>query len=93
LNGRLLGEYTNGAVIREYVHGPSGPLAQIDSSGAVHYLHTDHLGTPRAATDANQTIVWRWEGKPFGETAAVEDPDGDMIDVTVDRGARSFTGQ
>jgi RHS repeat-associated protein len=83
LNGLLLGEYANGLLIREYVHGPNGPVAQIESDGSVLTLHTDHLGTPRAATDANQTVVWRWEGKPFGESAADEDPDGDMNAVTV----------
>jgi len=83
LSGELLGEYANGTVIREYVHANGAPVAQIESSGDVHYLHTDHLGTPRAATDATKAVVWRWEGEPFGDTAANEDPDGDLIDVTV----------
>ena len=32
-------------------------------------VHTDHLNTPRLATDANQQVVWRWEGEAFGNTA------------------------
>ena len=43
----------------------------------LHYLHPDHLGTPRLATDSTQRIVWRWDSAPFGDTPALEDPDGD----------------
>ena len=42
-----------------------------------HYLHPDHLGTVRAITDQTQTVVWRWDSAPFGETLPNEDPDGD----------------
>lgn len=48
------------------------PMAQIDINGGIdttHYLHTDHLMTPRFATDQSQQISWRWEGEAFGETA------------------------
>lgn len=30
------------------------------------YLHTDHLGTPRIASDENATSVWSWDGDAFG---------------------------
>ena len=33
------------------------------------YLHTDQIGTPRLATNAAKTVVWRWNGKAFGESA------------------------
>ena len=82
LAGRLLGEYVNGVVFREYVYADGQLLAQGDAT-TVTYLHTDHLGTPRIATDANGTIVWRWDSDPFGETAPNKDPDGDLNDVTV----------
>ncbi len=42
-----------------------------------HYIHFDHLGTPRQVTDDSQTIVWRWDSTPFGNSAANENPDGD----------------
>lgn len=42
----------------------------------VYTVHTDHLSTPRAISDAQGVVVWRWEGEPFGATAADEDPDG-----------------
>lgn len=31
-------------------------------------------------------MLWRWEGLAFGNTAAVEDPDGDGINPPDDRG-------
>ena len=82
LDGKLLGEYANGVVIREYVYADGQLLAQGDAT-TVTYLHADHLGTPRMATDTNGTIVWRWDSDPFGETAPNEDPDGDLNDITV----------
>jgi len=49
------------------------------SVGAVRvlYLHADHLGTPRLATDAQQRVVWRASYQSFGAATANEDPDGD----------------
>jgi RHS repeat-associated protein len=43
------------------------------------YLHADHLGTPRVATDESQTVVWRNPPttEPFGMALPEEDPDGD----------------
>jgi RHS repeat-associated protein len=32
------------------------------------FLHTDPLNTPRLATDAQKQVVWRWEGKAFGDS-------------------------
>jgi RHS repeat-associated protein len=43
----------------------------------VHFIHFDHLGTPRRVTDQDQSLVWLWESAPFGDTLANEDPDGD----------------
>ena len=41
------------------------------------YLHTDHLGTPRLATDSTKKLIWRWESDAFGSTLANQDPDAD----------------
>ena len=36
----------------------------------VHTLHTDHLHTPRLATDAAGAVIWRLQnGRAFGDTA------------------------
>ena len=64
------------------------PLAQIKhkrNTGAdiLSYLHADHLNTPRLATDATQTIVWRWEGEAFGITQSEKEPDADGTKVNV----------
>ncbi len=52
------------------------PIATV-RGGQVHYVHADHLGTPRAITEPGSgTEVWRWESDPFGRAEANEDPDG-----------------
>ena len=70
--GHLIAETTSsGAPIKDYVWTAAQPIAQI-SSGAPEsllYLHADHLGTPRLASDATQTVVWRYEGNAFGDSA------------------------
>jgi RHS repeat-associated protein len=44
----------------------------------LYYVHADHLNTPRAITDDQQRVVWRWENtEPFGKSPPEEDPDGD----------------
>ncbi|MEC9341637.1 MAG: RHS repeat-associated core domain-containing protein, partial [Pseudomonadota bacterium] len=77
LAGQLIAETDiTGNAIRNYIWQGSEPIAQQtpDQSGLV-YLHTDHVGTPRLATDTNGTIVWRWLSSPFGNLAPVADPD------------------
>ncbi len=57
--------------------GPNGAIQNI------HYLHSDHLGTPRVATNQADRIVWRWQGDAFGNTAAESDVDGDGQAVNI----------
>lgn len=80
-SGELLGEYdSSGNRIREYIYLANGTnelIAQVEASGAIIQIHTDHLGTPRLATDQDKRIVWRWDSDAFGATAADEDPDQD----------------
>jgi RHS repeat-associated protein len=88
--GELLGEtiYNSaGSKIgeRDYIWLDSLPLAQSErvftggsiASSAFLYLHADHLKTPRLATNASGTVVWRWDSDGFGIGAANQDPDGD----------------
>ncbi len=32
----------------------------------MHYIHSDHLGTPKVVTNQAQTVVWKGHLKPFG---------------------------
>lgn len=43
----------------------------------VSFLHTDHLNTPRWATDNSGETVWRWDSNGFGKGKANRDVDGD----------------
>ena len=47
------------------------------------YLHSDHLGTPRLATNATGAVVWRWDGTAFGGTSPNQDADGDGVNTTI----------
>ena len=87
LNGQLLMETTSAGVpLRTYLWLENTPLAQIDLTPAgpsLLYLHTDHLNTPRAASNATGTTVWRWAGEAFGSTTPLEDLDGDGMATTI----------
>jgi RHS repeat-associated protein len=81
-NGKLVGEYdTAGNPIEETVWFDDVPVAVLIPAGAgvsLFYIHADHLNTPRRISrPSDNVIVWRWDGDPFGTTAADEDPDGD----------------
>jgi RHS repeat-associated protein len=71
LMGYLIAESDEtGVAIKDYIWAEGmNPVAQIDISNgtdSVHYLHTDHLMTPRFATTSSQQVSWRWEGESFG---------------------------
>jgi len=88
--GQLLGEYdANSQPEQETIYLNAIPVATVQN-GVVYTVHTDHLNTPRVITDASNTVVWRWEGDPFGNTEADEDPDGDGITVSFNQ---RFAGQ
>ncbi len=77
-SGRVIGEYdASGTVIAEHGWFDGAPVVVFDATSA-YYVHTDHLGTPRAITDGG-TVLWRWESRPFGEDLADEDVDGDGV--------------
>ena len=94
LFGNLVSETTqNGNAVRDYVYMNSVPVAQIDTAGTtdtVSYLHTDHLGTPRRATNDAGNVVWSWDSDAFGTTAANEDPDNDGMATIINL---RFAGQ
>lgn len=68
--GHLIAESQgNGTLIREYVWLGDMPLAQIENSGAIYYIHPDHLNAPQKMTDGGQLVVWDNMQQPFGEPA------------------------
>ena len=84
--GRLLGEYDGtGQLIQETVWLDDLPIATLRPTGtgmptpiAVHYVHADHLGSPRAVTrPTDNQLLWQWDNTdPFGNNAANENPTG-----------------
>ena len=78
--GHLIGEYSSsGTALQEHVWFNNEPVA-VSQGTSVYYVHTDHLGTPRAISNGN-TAIWRWESGPFGLNAPDEDPDGDFSTI------------
>jgi RHS repeat-associated protein len=56
---------------RAYVYGPWGsPLAQIDTTGAVTYLHGDHQGSVRTTTNAAGDITSTVTYDPYGQVTS-----------------------
>ena len=80
--GQLLGEYDEtGSPVQETIYLGNIPV-ELNTNNNLYAIHTDHLGTPRVITDADQQVVWRWESDPFGIATPDEDPDGDGTQVT-----------
>ena len=77
LQGHLIAESTAaGTTTKEYVWLGDAPIAVI-TSGNRHYVHTDHLNTPRLISNSTPATVWRWDQlEPFGVDAADENPSG-----------------
>ena len=54
-----------GQITKQYLWMGTTPIGVIED-GRLYYIHADHLGTPRAATDERGEVVWRWRSTPFG---------------------------
>ncbi len=74
LNGDGLVNTIDLAQFKKIFFKPPGPNGAIQN---IYYLHSDHLGTPRVATNQADRVVWRWQGDAFGNTAAESDVDSD----------------
>jgi RHS repeat-associated protein len=71
--GRLIGEYdAQGGAVTEIVYLGDIPVSAL-RDGQGYNIHTDHLNTPRAISDAAGVVLWWWESDPFG--VAVPDDD------------------
>ncbi len=68
----------NGTTLTDEVHFIGYPRTVTEAR--LYYVHDDHLGTPRAVTDEEKTLVWLCESDPFGTTPAqVADQDGTVF--------------
>lgn len=88
-NAQLIGEYNNaGARVQEIIwlgHLPIGVIATQSGVPVLHYIESDHLGTPRVIVDATRNIgIWRWNlsNAPFGDNSPSQNPDGDAASFT-----------
>ena len=88
-NAQLIGEYDNaGARVQEIVwlgNLPIGVIAGTAATPVLHYIESDHLGTPRVIVEATRNVgIWRWNqtNDPFGESTPNQNPDGDTTSFT-----------
>jgi RHS repeat-associated protein len=70
--GRLLYEYTSPSQNRAYIWADDTLVATVEDNATIHYVYTDHLGTPRVLTTTSGTPIWAWPWlqNPFGEKPA-----------------------
>ena len=72
LDGSLLAELdVNGNTVVDYIYLEGKPVAQVrpQSSGTddTAYIHADHIGAPKAATNQSGEVIWQIKTTPFGE--------------------------
>ncbi|WP_137886944.1 RHS repeat-associated core domain-containing protein [Pseudomonas sp. 2FE] len=97
-DGQLLGQVQYGATgiktLAQYWIWLDGlPLAGIElkyasngttvASTTKYYLHSDHLNTPRLATDQSQKLLWSWNSDAFGVGKPNQDVDGNGIQTDI----------
>lgn len=46
------------------------------SAASMYFVQTDQLNTPRAITDENNVLVWKWDSDPYGAVPPNESPTG-----------------
>lgn len=64
--GQLIAETDGqGNLLKEYLYLDGQRLATVDN-GALYFIHTDHLDSPIALTDANGTVQWKGSYDPYG---------------------------
>ncbi|MCL4185381.1 MAG: DUF2235 domain-containing protein, partial [Burkholderiaceae bacterium] len=71
--GRLLRQYLrwNGRLLAVLDHDP-GQAGREAGTGALTWIHADHLDTPVAATDEAGRVVWRGDWDAYGRLAVEE---------------------
>ena len=73
--GHLIGEYNGTTPIEETIYLGDTPVATL-VGGSIYYIYADHLNAPRVIVNGSNTPVWDWEGAPFGDMPANQNPSG-----------------
>jgi RHS repeat-associated protein len=60
-------EVKSTGVYRAYVYSGGKLVAQQSTDGQFYWLHTNHLGSSRAMTDVNGTLVYKGQFDPYGQ--------------------------
>src|SRR3954466_1994173 len=63
---KVIAEYVNSALAKEYVYAGGNLLATLDASGSPTYRHNDQL-SPRLETDSSGNLSRAFGHYPFGE--------------------------
>jgi RHS repeat-associated protein len=66
--GQVAFEVTSTSVQRAYVYAHGKLVAQQTPDGQFHWLHTNHLNSGRAMTDANGNLTYKGQLDPHGQT-------------------------
>ncbi len=97
-SGNWIGGYGNAgasAATQQVIWFQGMPIGIFVGAGAsqqLFFVESDSLGTPRMVIDPSRgasgtgTVVWKWNpnGEAFGNTAPIQDPDGDGTQFVFD---------
>lgn len=100
LRGQLMAELNDsGQVEKAYIYLNGQPFAVLDyatdPTGALYYIHGDHLGTPQGLTDQSGNIVWLADYSPFGLAVVNDDVDldGNLVTFNLRFAGQYFDGE
>ncbi len=94
--GQVIAEYDGSDMLRKFVYGPGidEPIIIIDvaDNNAVYYYHFDGLGSVAALSDANGTVVEKYEYDVFGGTT-IKDASDNVLTESAIGNPYGFTGR